>query len=630
MALPDDPLATLAQLIVRLRSADASDRAALVPQLIPLLSDARVPLSVRLATAGRALEAIPDTPQAIQGVIRALTAGLSPARTLDRLRQLQHLTEKSDSLDALVTRREHKVKMSCPRCGVRLPRLEMAKHLWHEHGLTLVRGKTRSRAKAVEAIRREHAASGDPALLDRVVALAGEQAIRAWAAETATAEETIPLCAAARERGVGLCPGCFAEVSPAGPELPPPLALACGRLAGDGKVARARGVVRPRSSATLAALGVLVLFVFLAVAAPVRLPALAILATAFTIVAYVGVYLLSTSRGTPADRAIDAAWRKFARKLADRRDSARFLTRLCLTSVGRGDPFERANALNSIVARSREAPEECQLLAVALALQVDDGGRYGRDRGLAIAELVSAVFRGEQPPEFAEGVLAAYFQVPRDEGELARLRILLLEGAFASGLTAHDVLDLCSVSRNLGKAMQLPTHHLASLYGVWVHRNARPWISVGESRSVFELAREAPTTATRLLTRSPDLLLVCETHPEVLAELGPVLVCASGVLVGEVILTDPAAEVSIEVDGRELTFGKHRLKFQRAIPFQFASELKAWMRFRAEVLAAYPAIYLRGDSPLAAPLLSAFAVRCSACGTESLPAVGAVGRVLRT
>jgi len=630
MTSSDDPLSALAQLIVRLRSADANDRPAVVAQLLPLLADVRVPLNVRLATAGRALEALPDTPQAVQGVVRALTAGLSLARALDRLRQLQHLTEKSDAIDAMIARRERKVKMSCPRCGVRLPRPEMAKHLWHEHGLTLVKGKTRSRAKAVEAIRRDHATSGDPALLDRIAALAGEPAVRGWAAETATEEETIPLCAAARERGVGLCPTCFADISPAVPELPPPLALANGRLAGDGHVATARGrVFQPRLNAALAASGVLVLFTLLALAAPVRMPVFAILAIAFTIMAYVGGYLLSIPRGTPDDRAIDTAWRKFAHKLADRRDAARFLTRLCLTSIGRGDPFERANALNSIVARSREAPAERQLLAVALTLQVDDAGRYGRDHPAAIAELVAPAFRADQPAEFAEFVLTAYFHAPREASELARLRILLLEAAFAAGLTARDVLDLCHAAPNVAKAMQLPPHHLAELFGVWVHRNAAPWRSVDEAQSVFELAREAPTTATRLLGRVPDVLLVCDS-PQDAPELDPVLVCASGVSVGEALTADPAAEVRVEADGHALIFDKSRLKLEHAIPAEFADELKAWLRFRAEVLAAYPAIYLRGDPPPAAELLAAFAVRCSACGTESLPAIGAVARSLRS
>ncbi len=620
MTPSNDPRAVLVQLVVRLRAAAPADRAAVVRRLLPLLANPGVPFAVRFAAAARALDAIPDTPRAVRGVVRALTARASPSRALARLRHLQRLTERSDALDALVSARERKVKMSCPRCDARLSSPEMVKHLWHEHGLALVKGKTRARPRMVEAIRREHTATGEPALIDRAAAIGGEKAVGVWAAETATEEEAAPLCAATRERGVGLCSACFADVPPAS-ELPPALAVANGRLAGDGFVARAPGMSSPRVRATLAAAGVMLAF---ALVVPV------VLAIALSVVAYALTRVLLRPKSTLDDLAIDAAWKKLARNLTDRRDATRFLTRLCITSVGRGDPFERANTLNAVIARARANPAEYQLLAVALALQMDDSGRFGRDRAAGIAELVASAFNGEQPADFAEFVLAVYLRVPREPAELARLRVLLLAAAFSAELLPRDILDLCDAAPHVAEAVRLSPNHIALLYGIWANRTARDWGSVGEARTVFELVAATPTIAGRLLAHEPNLLLVCDTHPDAEAELGPVLVCAGGVSVGGVQTADPAADVRLEAGGRTLVFGKHAIRVSGHLPETFPAELKAWLRFRAEVFAGYPATFLRGDAPPTTRLLGPFVAHCAACGTECLPVIGAVSRPLRT
>ncbi len=616
MTTPDDPRAAVALLVVRLRAAAPAERVAVVRQLLPLLANARVPLAVRFAAAGRALDAVPDTPGAIRGVVRALTARASPSRALARLRHLQHLTEKSDSLDALVARRERKVRMRCPRCDVRLPRADMAKHLWHEHRLSLVKGKTRSPARAADAARREHATTSDPELIDRAAALGGEDAVRTWAAETATADEAAPLCAAARERGAGLCPVCFADVPPAVSELPPPLAVADGRIAADGFVARAPRLFRPRVRATLTAAGTLLLF---ALVVPVWL------AFALAALAYALARVFLAPKSTPDDEAIDAAWRK----LTDRRAAVRLLMRLCVTSVGRGDPLERARALNGVIARARDTSAERQLLAAALALQVDDGGRFGRDRAAGIAELVEQAFRGEQPADFAEFVLAVYLSVPRESAERARLSTLLVAAAFRAELTPHDVLDLCAAAPHVAEAVGVTPHHLSLLYGVWTNRTARAWQIIGDAQTVFELVAAAPKTAGRLLAHEPGLLLVCATDPGAEAELGPVLLCVGGVSVGGILTADPAADVRLEAGGRTLVFGKNALRVSGGLPERFPAELKAWLRFRAEVFAGYPAAFLRGEG-LTSRLLAPFVAYCAACGVGCVPVIGEVSRPLRT
>src|SRR5262245_37967428 len=135
---------TLLNLLGRLAAAPPGARLPLVGELLPLLADADIPVPVRVSSAARALQLLPDRRSPVRRVTRALTAGLSPSRGLDRLRQLQNQVEKCESLDALIERRERRVKLACPRCRVRLTSVEMVKHLWHEHGLTLERGRTRT------------------------------------------------------------------------------------------------------------------------------------------------------------------------------------------------------------------------------------------------------------------------------------------------------------------------------------------------------------------------------------------------------------------------------------------------------------------------------------------------------
>ncbi|AWM36145.1 hypothetical protein GobsT_60860 [Gemmata obscuriglobus] len=624
MSVPTDPRAALARLVVQLRGAAPAARAPLVRRMLPLLAQPGIPLAVRYAAAARAIDALPDHPGAVRNVVRALTGRVPPARALRRLRHLQHLTERSGALDALVERRERKVKLTCPRCNTKLPRAEMAKHLWHEHRLELVEGKVYSNAQIAEVLRAEHTATGDPALIDRAAFRTGARQAGVWAAGTATPEETVPLCSAARERGVSLCPGCFSDIPPQVPDLPPELTLANGRLAGDGFVATAPVLSPPRVRATLLGAGVML-------AGALVIPVAR--ALVLSALAYLLGRALFRSKGAPDDLALNAAWRTLARKLTDRRDAARFLTRLCVTSVGRGDPFDRANPLNALVARANANRGEGQLLATALALRVGDSARFGRDYPAGLADLIAPVFRGERSADFAEHVLAVYFRTPRHTGELARLRALLLASAFEAECTPREVLALCDAAPHFARAARLSANHVAILYGVWANRTARPWEAVGKARTVFELAADAPSTATRLLAADPGLVLLC--HPRGAEdELGPVRVLAGGVSIGRgespLTVADPDADVRLVSRRRELVFGERTLRVRSPLPEGLVRELKGWLLFRAEVLAEFPAAFLSGTMPIPTRLLKPFVARCAACGAECLPAVGAVARPFAT
>jgi predicted RNA-binding Zn-ribbon protein involved in translation (DUF1610 family) len=637
--------------------------ATVLTRVTPLLSDETLSIPTRVAAAAKVLKSLPDTSEVVRPITHALTAGLSPLRALERLRQLQHQLEKSRSLDALIDRKEGRVKMDCPRCGVRLLRIEMLRHLWNDHALVLEHGKVRTLQWTVEELKAEHSQTHDTTILDRAATLAGPGGLRAWVARAdLVAEDTAPLLATASERGAGLCPGCFGELPPLAP-LPPPLALANGHLAGDGYLVEVGGpdwlrtltvaepglVIRsgpdlgramaPRGAASVIA-GVLLLLAIGAAVVPHHSAPLLrwvfgiIIAATF---AYLIVRIFRKPLPDRSERAVDAAWTILTQFIADRKGSTRYLTRLCRTSLGRGDPHVRVALLNRIIAWVRPMVEDndLRLLATALLLQVDDSSRLGRDRVNGVAALIATGLTGERPSQFGEYVAEAYLDrtPPPDPGERARLRILLLDAAFDAGLKPRDILDLFAAAPNLRRAMVVePVHRLGLLYGVWSLRNAGRWERIAPADSVYELCRSAPNISGRVLLEYPDLLLYHRpTNPTAAEELGPVLICARGVVVGGVMASDPYTEVEVVKAGRfsattVFVFGPHRLSVSRPPADEFSKTVSAWLRFRVTALLPFIDRVLEPGPPeILARVLWPFRQRCSSCGTISAVILGRIG-----
>jgi hypothetical protein len=618
-----------------------------VRQIIPFLANNSVPVPTRVSAAARVLRVIPDKPRPVRQIVRALTTDLSPSRALDRLRQIQHQLEKSRTLDELIDARERRVKLACPRCRIKLPRVEMIKHLWHKHGLTFSQGKTRSTQRRIADLRGEHSATGNAAPLDSVAEFTGAAGLREWlAADELPAEEVSPLVAVAKEHGAGLCPGCFTEVPAAVAPLPPLLVLANGRLAGEGYAVGVRGNawvrtlavstpehaaaggrrrLAPRFIATLAA----ALVLGLALLAPTRSLTLAGIPAA--VIVYIGMRRVSLPRA-PNDQALDCAWERIAPNLVEREKAARFLTRLCLSSLGAGNPELRSRVLTMIVARASghldDSDTELKLFAAACVLQIEDSVRFGRDVAAGIATLASTGFSSERSADFAEYVVAAFLMRERDDGELARLRILLLAAAFEAGLVPRDLLMLWAGAPNLKRAMAVePTHRLGLLFGLWQAREAQAWHSVGHGNTVFELTRRFPRTASGVLARFPDLLLYHRPEREVEDLIGPVLVCARGVAVAGNLTADPDADVRLARGGRELIFGHHHIEVPTKLPADLPEMLRKWLQFRAEALVPFIDGYrMPGSKDIAKHVLGPFCRRCLRCGTVSVMGCGAIGR----
>ncbi len=640
----------------------------LVIAYLPRLADATVPAPLRLAAAARLLSLIPDRLPVVRPLAKALTAGLSPLRGLDRLRQLQHRLDASNALDQLIDRKELRVKVVCPRCAVRLPRVVMVEHLWHDHRLFLDGGKVLTPDALLDRFRKRYADRGDPAALDRawLAATAFDPAadpletLRAWlAGGDPTGRELDPLLDRARERGAGLCPECFTGVPAAYPPLGPPLAVGHGRLAGDGyavevgtsgwlrtlRVTTPDGVTRdgpdgghalgPRAAATLAALVPALLAV---VAAGLWSPTAVGVLFVVAAVVYAAVRLTRRPPPDPDRRAVDAAWTVLARRLVDRGSGPLFLARLARTSLGRGSHARRAGVLRSLLAWADGvadgADETLPLAASAHVLRVDDGGRMGRDRLAGVADLVAGVFKGDRPLPFAEYALATYLDRPDPPtaGERRRLRVLLIGAAFDAGLKARDLLAVSAVAPAVGRATATePAHLLGLLYGVWATRNRPRPDAVERMETVFDVCRNSPTLAAGWLDSFPDLLTVYRPDPMFEHDLGPVFICGRGVAVGRQYVSNPAAEVSVGRPpswsrGSELTVGTRRFALRHRPTVEDRNAIRGLLHFRHDVLLPFVENYLEPHAPAALDrLLEPLGKPCPRCGMACVAVPGEVG-----
>ncbi|MBN9519665.1 hypothetical protein J0H58_14280 [bacterium] len=621
--------------------------ARVLEQVPQLLADPLLPDDLRVRAAARALRSARDPKHFLTHLVPGLTAGQTPLKALGLLRAVQGRLRRSRALDLLIARRERRLRLTCPHCPVRLPRADLARHLYEVHGLVLDRGRARHPDRIAKAWQKQYRAGRDTTLLDRAAHLSDPAALRAWAARSGPPQADLtPLAAAAGVRGCGLCPRCLGELQPSVEPLPPPLVLAGGRLTGDGYTVEVRGpdglrtctvstpggvlrsgldgrrAVGPRAAGVVAAAAVLVAAIALRAAVPATLvlAGLACLAARF----------LRGPLPPAGERAVDRAWTDLVPRIRATPAGDRVLTRLCRASVGRGDEDERADVLAQLLGPATSPVRQ----AAVRFLQADDSSRLGVDRLAAVGSLIAAGLTGDEPIAFAEHVagLFAGTEPPPPAPELARLRILALEAAFAAGFAPRGLADLWAACPRLKDLMAVePLSRLGLQYAVWSLREEEPWRDYAPTETAFELARVAPTLGGRLLADYPDLLLYHRPPPGVDEALGWVLVCARGVVVGGQTVADPDAEVRVEggrlIGSATLTFGPHRFSLPRRPPSGFVATLKRVLRVRTEVVLPHL------DAALAAapahPGLAALARRCR-CGADVLVSPGRVGRVLRT
>lgn len=618
--------------------------AAVLEAVPPLLHDPTLPDDLRVRAAARALRSSRSPKDYLTRLAPALTAGVTPLAALARLRAVQGRLRRSRALDLLIARRERRLRLACPHCPARLRLPELARHLYEAHGLVIDRGRARRPDRLAKELRKRYATGRDTTLLDLAAQLSEPDALRAWAARSGAATADVaPLAAAAGGRGNGLCPRCLSELPASVEPLPTSLVLAGGRLTGDGHTVEVRGpdglrtctITTPtgllrsgldgRRAVGPRALGVLLAAVILLAGIVLRVPFTGTFLVA--LVVYSAVRLLRAPLPQAAERAVDRAWTGLVPRLSASVDADRFVIRLCRASTGRGDAEARAGVLRAVVSSERTTA----LSAAARFLQLDDAGRLGVDRVAGVGDLIATGFRSDEKLAFAEQVAELLLALHPGREDIARLRILVLDAAFAAGYTPRGLADLwaaCPRLRELAAVESLS--RLGLQHVVWALREERPWDALVPAGTVFELARVAPTLSGRVLDQHPDLLLFHRTPPAVDEALGWVLVTARGVVVGGMVVADPDAEVRIDggrlIGSATLVFGTHRLPLPRRPPAELVTTLRRLLRVRTELLLP------RLDAALAASpspqQLGELARRCR-CGAPVLVAAGRVGRVFR-
>lgn len=656
----------------------ALEYAAVVPEPLPsalvllaaqALHDRDNPVAVRMAVAGALLASVPDTPQAVGPIVRAVTAGLSRSRTLQRMIELQSRVETCGTLDRMVREADRTVKLKCPRCQGKFRRKEFIRHLWEAHRLLFDRGVAMDPRPAVESAVSAAASTDDPAAIDRAFALteqnfpqsSPEQVLQAVAARQTAAGYPVPdeLARTAADDRCGLCPNCLAPVPDPIPVPPPPLAVSRTRLAGDGYVVevidspagRKLHVVTPKKEFTEAPpgerrFGPRAVGVFAGVPVLLAAGVLLFLPFALPFLVALGCAMLAwllyaavrfSRKGLPrAERlVVDAAWRRVAAGLKMTKANARWLTRLCRASADRGSPLDRARTLNDLVSDAAEAFDRggpfVQLFAAARLLQVADGAELGRERVAGLVGVFEPFFRGELSAEFAEvaaDIARSDDLVPGTDA--ARLGVRLIAAAFDAGFTPVDLLRVLRFLPNLKVLCGNPAADpLKLMFVVWRWRGTEPWASVGPAVPVFALAESSPGACRRLLTANPDAILRLTLPDAAERELGEVVLTPRGLVVAGKVLTDPDEEAQLvrspRGSGWMLALGSQRIHLDRKLSPETVTLLEKWLRYRVNKLLPHAETQDRTDPARIRRALAPLVRSCGLCGAECVCRTGRVG-----
>jgi hypothetical protein len=547
--------------------------------------------------------------------------------------------------------------MRCPRCPVRLPRSEMVRHLWVQHGLLLDGARVREPWEIIEDLLTAYAKRKDIALLARCFELADHADPRQGAERVRLRLQARGLRPAgdealrqAQESGSTLCPRCRAEMPVPGDPAPRPLTVSRGRLAGAGYVVEVSEsgtvpVLEVRTPSVVLQSGpeagqgftLRTLLVMLAAPPLVLASIVAVLANLvgqsgiaavvvllwLALMAYLFVRVREQFVGKAVDRAVDHAWSLLVPQLFLRgvqRDETDFLAGLALVSPGRGHSVLRAEAVQHLLAVVETALRAGQAtpghLAALQRLEAEDSAATGGDFVPLVAHHVGNCLSGSLPLAVAERLLEEWESKHWTRGQLARLRVLIADRAFALGWTVIDLVELGRVAPALGEVLGNEDEAgLARLRLLWTMRSSRPWVRTGPAVPVFELAQQA-ATGVPLLERRPDLLLLPEKHVEL---------CSEGLRCAGLLLSEKPPSITLEntAQGFVLGAGPHRVVFAEE-PEDLAWHLERWCRWWFDD-------FLPQATPEPKPSTAAvqwrerLAVTCPECGQRLLSCVGEVG-----
>jgi hypothetical protein len=600
--------------------------------IVPTLKDSTVLSGLRIAVTGKVLDTAPDDRRVIQPILDNLLSGLTRAAALERLIQLQSQVANCTALDSIVEGLEAECLMKCPKCPAQLPRSGLIKHLWAKHQLIYYGdGRAASARSELDLIITSSAVAEEPTALDEAYTysqLYFPEAERRLVFQSLAVRgnpdptQTNRLMTLAEEQHAGLCPSCLSAVPDPVPELPPSASLASGRLSaegylievsdtGTGRVAKLaipdgpvevlpiRGQrVPPRLTAVFVAMPLFLLAIVGVLLIPAKFAQPLFVSFWLIIICWIGyavVRFLTKPLPDASSQAIDHAWSELIPAITLNTTSTRFLIRLCRVSIGEGNHADRSKVLSELIEdvarRADRGASYQQLLAAARVLQVLDGARLGREKINGLTEMFEPYLRGELQTSYAEAAAEVLLSGDTlNEGDTIRLGVCLVGSTFSAGLTPADLLAIGRFGPMFRQLLlDASASHLGQLYALWRSRHNQPWSEIGEALTVFELARDVPNAARKILSEFPDTLLRITVTDIIEDQLGPILVTTRGISVGGKLLSDPDGIIEQQEhddDEWRLRFGTYRFRLNKKLPIRFPATLQAWLQLWASRYAA--------------------------------------------
>jgi hypothetical protein len=606
------------------------------------LRDGRLPHAVRLAATKALLRGLDPNGKGTALLLRAYVAGLGRKRILERLDEVAKEFDNPPAMEVVRAELRTLEKLRCPRCGSLRRRKNMSDHLWNRHQMLLVGHRARTATQALD----ERLAVQPPAAA--LVEFHRDLLGKGLHDEEAIAQ----LRREAAERDESVCPHCFAFVPVTEPPALQPAEVASGRISADGclvALGEAGGKPRlriqsdtktvfsgpdPESSdapticrrwAVVCAIAGIVAAVVL----PVPWHLLSVPAAVLSAAALLSLaYRWSQNPYDPLARVIDIAWQRLIPELLPGNAMARF----ALASVGRGSPKSRS----AVLAKAITDVEQAASLGAVFANVASPLWwlQFADDRGDPVPALIRRFRRcidGEMLVSAAAGVFDLWWRDRPSRADRARMRALLGEQAFESGLGVWDIVELGRAFPPLGSVLATDDiDGLARLCHVWEQRLIRPWQPCGPAATIFELARNAELSA-QVLDSASDLLLYHRLPALDDQPAEPLFLCHRGMVFRDAVLREPPGDIRVRHceewrgGGYEVRLGPHRLRFTDP-PGLVVEKLKIWASFflgdflpRAEKVLKYRASDRLGN------VLGQFVVKCPACTKSVIPLVGRVG-----
>ncbi|WP_238537547.1 hypothetical protein [Zavarzinella formosa] len=633
----------------------------LIPNLISLLGKSKYPSRLRISAAANIILHIPADSPLIPSILAALERKVAPVRAAERLARLM---EQIPPLEAVRRRRQELLEQSlaaCPRCGVRLPQGDFARHLWESHQLRYEGERVQEPWQVIEDWVNTYLQKSRGELLDRCCELAqildpagGVGRVHDLLARGGTpSDQHLTLRTLAAEQHASVCPHCFAIVPFTEDTEPTPVLLAGGLLLGggfrmevrdrfllnwlDATVGETNLFSGPEPGHALTRRGMVCLFVLpmvllagvFAVLPPILGfhpvgPVCSLLFLAC--LSYLGIRMHWDHEEPASDRVVDHAWDlvvpRFLRMNDPEPKDQLLIAGLALASINHGDAEYREKTLSQGIQSAGENRWSDALTASLMMLKHED-----REPSEDEVFLLAGRFADACTGKVAWGAMNRFFA--KTSGDLknrtrrSRLRILMLRQAFQAGLEPGDLRQLGRLAPEVGVCYASEdSAGLSRLRLLWIYRENRLWQKVGAAASVFDLAMYAQS----YLEQRPDLLLL---QPAPNAEESPVLICEEGIIYRESVLSGMEDRLVIRArtgigGGYDLVVNNHRYSFKKE-PTNLLNRLKAWRSFLFNEFLPRADMLQNRHSDLGDRFQNRHRRQCNACRRQFIGLPGEMG-----